>query len=289
MTRAVVAALLFAVSLLHHPIRGEAFERIVSLAPSMTETLYALGLGDKVVGVTVFCDQPPEAREKQKIGGMSNPSLEAVYSLRPDIVVMTTDGNPKEFADRLKALGIRTYVSRARSIYEFPQAVREMGGVLGAGQKADELAMRMERKIAVLRAARPAVPERVLFVVWPEPLIVAGPGTAVDDAMGLLGRENAAVSEGEHLSRYPKYSIEEAIRRRPDVLLIGKGHEDIRRLSGRLIERLASTPAVRNGRVFFLSDRLYRLGPRVIDGVEEMAEFLGAAHGPQKPHGGNDR
>jgi iron complex transport system substrate-binding protein len=289
--RAVAAGLLFAVLLLHHPIRGEAFERIVSLAPSMTETLYALGLGDEVVGVTVFCDQPPEARGKPKIGGMSNPSLEAVYSLRPDIVVMTTDGNPKEFEARLRALGIRTYVFRARGIYEFPGALREMGRVLGARQKADELAMRMEQKIEGLRAARPAVPDRVLFVVWPEPLIVAGPGTAVDDAIRLLGHENAATSEAENLSRYPKYSIEEAIRRGPDVILIGRGHEDIRKLSGRLLERLGSTPAVRSGRVFFLSDRLYRLGPRVIDGIEEMAEFLGVGNGQKKPmsHGENER
>jgi iron complex transport system substrate-binding protein len=278
--RAVTAALLVIFSFFSLPRWGEAFERIVSLAPSMTETLYALGLGEKVVGVTVFCDQPPEARGKPKIGGMSNPSLEAVYSLRPDIVVMTMDGNPKEFEDRLRALGIRTYVSRARSIHEFPMAVREMGSALGAVQKADELAMGMDKRMEGYRAARPGVPERVLFIVWPEPLIVAGPGTAVDDAIRLLGHENAAVLRGEDLSRYPKYSIEEVIRRKPDVILIGRGHEDIRRLSERLLERLGSTPAVRNGKVFFLSDRLYRLGPRVMDGIGEMAESLGGVRDP---------
>jgi iron complex transport system substrate-binding protein len=272
--RSIAGALLIIASLLFLPSGGEAFDRIVSLAPSMTETLYALGLGDKIVGVTVFCDHPPEAREKPKIGGMSNPSLEAVYSLRPDIVVMTMDGNPREFEARLRDLGIRTYVSRARSIHEYPESVRRMGRTLGVEEKADELARSMERTIEGFKTVRRGGPERVLFIIWPEPLIVAGPGTAVDDAIRLLGYENAAVSPGETLSRYPKYSIEEAIRRKPDVILIGKGHEDIKKLSGRLIERLRGTPAVKKGRVYYLSDSLYRLGPRVIQGIEEMAEVL---------------
>src|SRR5512135_1919802 len=101
--------------------------RIVSLAPSMTEIMFALGLGEKIVGVTTFCDFPEEAKKKPKIGGMSNPSLEAVLSLKPDIVVMTTDGNPKEFADRLQSFKVPTYISRARRLAELPQDIRELG------------------------------------------------------------------------------------------------------------------------------------------------------------------
>ena len=86
-------------------------ERIVSLAPSTTEILFAAGLGEKIVGVTNFCDYPEEAKHKPKIGGMSNPSLEKVVSLRPDIVVMTTDGNPREFELKLHTLKIKTFVS----------------------------------------------------------------------------------------------------------------------------------------------------------------------------------
>ena len=88
----------------------------MSLAPSMTEILFAMGLGDNIVGVTSFCDYPEEAKKKPKIGGMSNPSLEAVVSLKPDIVVMTTDGNPKEFEERLRSLKITTYVFTARRL-----------------------------------------------------------------------------------------------------------------------------------------------------------------------------
>ncbi|NWF52741.1 MAG: ABC transporter substrate-binding protein [Nitrospirae bacterium] len=90
---------------------GEIPNRIVSLAPNLTETIFNLGLGDRIVGVTNFCDYPDEARKKQKVGGMYNPSLEKILSLKPDVVVMTTDGNIKEFEERLRRLKIKTYVS----------------------------------------------------------------------------------------------------------------------------------------------------------------------------------
>ncbi|GAB4390827.1 MAG: helical backbone metal receptor [Thermodesulfovibrionales bacterium] len=273
--RAALLAALALLALAAPPVARTAlgFERIVSLAPSMTETLYALGLGDKVVGVTAFCDYPPEAREKPAVGGMSNPSLEAVVSLRPDLVVLTTDGNPKEFEERLRSLGIRTYVFRARTMGELPAGIREMGEALGVGERAGALASRMEatfREMAV-GAARPA--RRVLFLIWPEPLIVAGPGTAMDDALRLLGQKNIVSESGVGIG-YPKYSVEEVLRQAPEVIFIGKGHADMRKLSRRLLDRLRSTPAVREGKVFFVSDRLYRLGPRVPAGVEELAALL---------------
>src|SRR3970040_554465 len=110
-------------------------QRIVSLAPSTTEILFALGLGDRIVGVTSFCDYPEEAQKKPKIGGMSNPSLEAVVTMKPDLVVMTTDGNPKEFEARLRSLKIRTYVFTARRLAELPQGIRDMGVIVGAAEK----------------------------------------------------------------------------------------------------------------------------------------------------------
>ncbi|HYA88253.1 MAG TPA: helical backbone metal receptor, partial [Nitrospirota bacterium] len=101
-------------------------KRIVSLAPSMTEILFALGLGDNIVGVTTFCDYPEEAKKKPKIGGMSNPLLEAVLSLKPDVVVMTTDGNPKEFEERLTSMKSKTYVFKARTLRGLPLGIRSM-------------------------------------------------------------------------------------------------------------------------------------------------------------------
>jgi len=253
-------------------------KRIISLAPSMTEILYALGLGDQIVGVTTFCDYPEDAKKKPKIGGMSNPSLEAVISLKPDVVVMTTDGNPKEFNDRLIELKVKTFVFEARRLVELPQGIRDLGAALGVKDRADRLARDIEDGIKRVKAMHTAAraqqsghPKKVLFIVWPEPLIVAGPGTVIDDAITLLGEKSLAASAA---TAYPKYSIEEVLRQAPDVICIGRGRTSMNEVSQGLLARLSSVPAVKKGKVFYVSDQLYRLGPRVISGIEELAECL---------------
>ncbi|MEW6584186.1 MAG: cobalamin-binding protein [Nitrospirota bacterium] len=247
-------------------------QRIISLAPNITEILFAIGLGDRLVGVTRFCDYPEGARKIRKIGGMSNPSLETVVSLKPDIVVLTTDGNPKEFEERLRSLGIRTYVFRAQRLAELPAAIRSLGVALGAKEKACALAEGVEGAVRKTSLRHPhGVKQKVLFVVWPEPLIVAGRETLIDDVISLFGRKNIAAGAQ---SSYPKYSIEEIIRQAPDVVLIGKGHENVREMSGSLLKKIAAVPAVRDGKVFYLSDNLFRMGPRIIAGIEEMAACL---------------
>ena len=252
-------------------VYAEPPKRIISLAPNMTEILFAMGLGDRIVGITNFCDYPEEAKKKHKIGGMSNPSLEAVVSLKPDIVVMTTDGNPKEFEERLHSLKIRTYVFKARRLLELPGGIRDLGTTLGVKNKADELAKEIEVKINKLAVGKNSKLSKILFIVWPEPLIVAGPGTAIDDAITVLGYENIA---SKAKASYPKYSIEEIIRQSPDVIFIGRGHVSMKEVSKGLLKRLAIVPAVKNGSVFYVSDSLYRLGPRVIKGIEEIADCL---------------
>ena len=252
-------------------------KRIVSLAPSMTEILFALGLGDNIVGVTTFCDYPEEAKKKTKIGGMSNPSLEAVLALKPDVVVMTTDGNPKEFEERLITLKIRTYVFAVRTLIGLPQGIRSLAEALGIKDRGELLAKSIEDGVrkasrSALRVHGRALRKKVLFIVWPEPLVVAGPGTAIDDSITLLGYENIA---SRSATAYPKYSIEEVIRQAPDVLVIGKGSGmDMVAVSKGILRRLAAVPAVKNGRVCYVGDGLYRLGPRVVQGIEELSACL---------------
>lgn len=252
-------------------------ERIVSLAPNMTEILYALGLENRIIGVTDMCTHPPEAREKPKVGGVVNPSFETLLEMDPDIVVMTVDVNPAEFKERLRGLGIRTYVFPVRRLAELPQGIRDLGAVLGTEERAEALAGEIE---GVLReyAQEPSAPsaselvKKAVYIVWPEPLIVAGPGTVVDDALRLLGWGNIA---SDSPVRYPKFSIEEVIRRAPDVILIDSRHTgDMEEVSRRLLDRLGMLEAVRQGRVFYTSDAVYMLGPRIVDGLEELATHL---------------
>ena len=269
----VVIIILF-FSLFTASYAAETPKRIISLAPNITEILFALGLGDNIVGVTNFCDYPEEAKKKPKIGGMSNPSLEAVVTLKPDIVIMTTDGNPKEFEERLRSMKIRTFVFTARRLGELPRGVRDLGTALGVQKRAEAFAVDYETTLTRLKTQHSkaaATKKKILFIVWPEPLIVAGPGTVIDDALQAVGVENIAAEA--HIP-YPKYSIEEILRRQPDLIIIGKGHSDVRKASEGLIKKLKILRAVKDGRVFYVSDDLYRLGPRTIRGVEDIWGLL---------------
>lgn len=247
--------------------------RIISLAPALTEILFALGAGDRVIGVTSFCDHPEEAKRKQKVGGMSNPSLEAIVTLKPDLVVMSTDGNPKEVEERLRSMGLSTYVWKARTLSELPGGIRSFAGALGIGERGEELAGGIEKALSKYGSRRQGpgsgkAKSKSLYIVWPEPLMVAGPGTAIDDAMRLLGQENAAARAK---TSYPRYSIEELIREAPEVIYIGKGSGmDMHVVSQGILKKLATVPAVKNNRVCYVSDSLYRLGPRVVKGIEEL-------------------
>lgn len=271
-----VAGVLFLALITFHPAfcsaaTAKAPGKIISLAPNITEILFALGLGDNIIGVTTFCDYPEEAKKKPKVGGMSNPSLETVVSLKPDIVILTTDGNPREFKERLDALRIRTYVFTTRRISDLPKGIRDLGSALGIGEKAERLAADMEQAISRHKLRKTSHPKKILYVVWPEPLIAAGPGTVIDDAIQLIGAENIS---GKAQAAYPKYSIEDILRTSPDLIIIGKGMIDVKEVSGSFIKRLRILPAVKNNKVFYVSDDLYRLGPRTIRGIEEIYGLL---------------
>ena len=250
--------------------------RIVSLAPSVTEILYDLGLGDQIIAVTTFCDYPPEALDKPKIGGYSNPSIESIVAMKPDLVVMIDDGNPIEIQDRLKKLDIKTYVFRAKRLKELPQGIRDLGTALGIRDRAFKRAARVENVIHKYeRQARKSPPryfrKKAIFIIQPEPLIVAGPDTIIDDALKLLGLQNIA---SDATSPYPKYSIEEVIRQSPDIIFMGQGPMT-RKISKGLIRRLGSLEAIKKERVYYTSESLYRLTPKVISGIEEIAGYLG--------------
>ncbi|UCH82135.1 MAG: cobalamin-binding protein [Nitrospiraceae bacterium] len=271
-----LCACLFSLLSLNFLLLTSAFaeppQRIVSLAPSTTEILFAAGLGNKIVGVTTFCDYPEEAKSKPKIGGMSNPSMEAVISLKPDIVIMTTDGNPKAFEQRLISMNIRTYVFRARTIAQLPDGIRRLGQEIEEEDKFNKLALDIKGALNDLQKGVQAGNKKVLFMIWPEPLMVAGPGTAIHDAIHLLGAINIA---GDAKIQYPKYSIEEIVHRSPDIIFIGKAYGmDMQKTAVGLLSRISYIPAVKNNNVYYVSDHLYRLGPRIIPGIKELAGYL---------------
>jgi iron complex transport system substrate-binding protein len=266
---------LFACIFLTGPAMAQTPARIISLAPNLTEILYDLGLGDRVIAVSRYCNYPSEVKMKPTIGGMSNPSLETIVAMKPEMVVLTDDGNPREIERRLRQLGIRTHVFRARRLVDLAGEIRALGTVLDVHGIADRRAAGIESVIRryadKAQSSARHTPQKVLFVVQPDPLIVAGPGTTIDDVLQLLGLKNIAA---DAKTQYPKYSLEEVIRQSPDIIFMGMMQNVVMAQFRRLLGKLSQVEAVRLGRVYYIGDPLFRLGPRITDGIAEIAGIV---------------
>jgi iron complex transport system substrate-binding protein len=247
--------------------------RVVSLAPSVTETVFALGAGESLAGVTEHCDYPPEALGKTRIGGIYTPSFELIVSLAPDLVLGTSEGNREEHVRALEALGLPVYVVRPVDLATTLEAMERVGAVLGREGEAAALVTGLRAEAAAARrAAEGARRPRVLYVVWGDPLIVPGRDTLITDLLRHAGGES--VTADEPLA-YPRLSLEEALARRPDVVVVAT--HGAAPLARRLREwpGLALLPAVREGRAFAVdADLAHRPGPRVGLALRALARIF---------------
>jgi iron complex transport system substrate-binding protein len=250
--------------------------RIVSLVPSVTEIVYALGAEARLVGVTDFCDHPPEARRKPRVGGMINPNLEALVALRPDLVVATDEGSREETFRELRRLGIPTYLVHANRLAEMVALVRRLGELVGRPEAAGPLVARIEARVDdVRRRVQPYRRPRVLYVLWPDPLIVPGRDALVTELLGLAGGESITAGLAE---AYPRFGLEAAVARAPEVIILAD-HAGAGSGAGRAEpeawRRLRSVPAIRAGRLHSADlSLLHRYGPRVVDGLETLARII---------------
>ncbi|HMH49633.1 MAG TPA: cobalamin-binding protein [Candidatus Acidoferrum sp.] len=248
--------------------------RIVSLVPSATELIYALGGEDRLVGRTDFCDYPPAAKDKPSVGGMVSPSLETIATLKPDLVIATTSGNRLETFTRLEQLGIAVYAVHAQRIAEMLDVTRRLAELTGRQAALGPLISGLESRLfAVANAVRPYPRPRVLYVLWPEPLLVPASRALLTELIGLAGGDSITANER---GDYPRFSIEAAVARAPEVILLashsGSGAPPIAKDKW---ERLVSLPAVKNKRVHAIDGNLaHRYGPRVVDGVETLARAI---------------
>ena len=248
--------------------------RIVSLVPSATELIYALGGEDRLIGRTDFCDYPPAAKDKPSVGGMVAPNLESIATLKPDLVVATTSGNRLETFTRLEQLGIPVYAVHARRIAEMLDVARRLAELTGRQPALARLVSGLESRLfAVTNAVRPYPRPRVLYVLWPEPLLVPASGALLTELIGLAGGDSITASER---GDYPRFSIEAAVVRAPEVILLARhGSDSAPPLAKDKWERLASLPAVKSRRVHAIDGSLvHRYGPRVVDGVETLARAI---------------
>jgi len=247
--------------------------RLVSLAPNITEIVYALGLGDELVGDTDYCDFPPQAKNKPHIGTMVNPSLERIVALRPDLALGTPEANRRETADQLERLGIPLYGVTASTLAGTLASIEDLGRILGRAAEAKNLVAEMQARIDQVEKRIEGQPKpKVLFVVWYRPLITVGPRTFIADVIRAAG----GIPIGESLKgEWPRLTLEELLPQNPDVILLPKTEsfspstEEFQSLPG-----WKDLRAVKERRMYFVSEAIERVGPRLVDALEELAGVL---------------
>ena len=250
-------------------------QRIISLAPSITEMLFALELGDKVVGVTSYCNYPQATTKIPKVSDTLHPNLEMIISLKPDLVLVTTASQLEQFTAKMSELGIAVFVIKSDSVKGVLGSIELLGKITNKEQIAknliDSLNARLE-KVKQQHLNQPAKP-KVFFIVGTEPLITVGRKAFVTDLINLAGGQS--ISEDVE-TEWPAYSIETAISRAPEIILSPGSHSTENEPSKLTLPKgLEVTPAARLGKIYKIDgDLLLRPGPRIIDGLEQITKLF---------------
>lgn len=249
-------------------------KRLIALAPNLTEILYALGLGERVVGVTNHCNYPPEASLKPKVGSYIHLNVEKIISLAPDLVIGTVDGNERNVLDLLQQARIKVFFVNPRNVRQAIETISTVGLVCGLPETArylsDQLTTRVDR---ILEATAGREKPLVFLQINIQPIMTVNRNTVHHDLIHLAGGDNMTADEPV---TYPRISLEEVIRRKPEVILVSSMEREGRFEKARQDWlQWTSIPAVQKGRVHLIdSDVIDRPSPRVVDGLEIMAKLL---------------
>jgi len=245
--------------------------RIVSLAPSLTEIVFLLGRERFLVGVTRFCNVPAAASALPKIGGVIDPDVERIVALSPDLVLCTTDGNPRDKVRALEEMGIPCFAVAPQDLEAVFTAIERLGILLGAADRgrAEAGALRLRARLAAPPSGDAEKPA-VLFVISTTPIIAAGNGTFMDELVRLAGGRNAAA---RFSGRYPRLSVEGLVAARPDVIFVA-GMSGVERFPEE-VTRWKEVPAFRDGAVITIDgDLVTRPGPRLVAALERVSAAL---------------
>jgi len=246
-------------------------KRVVTLAPNLTETIYALGLEEQLAGDTDYCDTPPAAKLKPHVGGAQNPSLEAIVALHPDLVLASTSINRIETVDGLAKVGIAVYTTDPQTVRGMLESTAHIADVMGAAQQGSRLVAQLQARLDALPARLADVPPvHALFVVWEDPLITIGQNTFIADAMRWADAESVILSE----QKWPHISFEEIVRLQPEYIVFASDHagfgtEELGALRSR--EGWKQLRAVELGHVAVISEEINRPSPGLVDAIEQLA------------------
>jgi len=264
MTSALVDSSGVALALTHPP------RRLVSLVPSLTETLCHLGLADALVGVTVYCREPADVlRDKTRVGGEKDPDLATIRALAPDLVLANVEENVRAHVDALRAEGIPVWVTYPRTVSEGIAMIRDLGRVTATESRADALAADLETQYRTVREQRAGTaPVRVFYAIWRGPYMTIGGDTYIHDVLRVCGAINVF---GDHPQRYPTVTLDEVAARSPEVIVLPDEPFRFRRVHVADFAPYREVPAVRDGRIHLVDGKPFSWhGPRIADALRDL-------------------
>jgi iron complex transport system substrate-binding protein len=246
--------------------------RFVSLAPNLTEIVFALGAGDGLVGRTTYCTFPAEAQRVETVGDTLKPSIERIIALKPQVVFVSTASQLEAFTTELEAHQIAVYVTDSHDLDGVFSSMRRIGEVLGKRAEADALLEQLERRVkAVEQQVAVRAPVRVFYQMSDEPLYTIGRDAFITD---LLKRAGGISVTADVPGAWPKFSAESALAARPEAIILPTGGS-MGNANSNIAAALKQSPAALHGRVYKINDDLLsRPGPRSVDGLEELARSL---------------
>lgn len=246
----------------------EKIERAVSLAPNLTEEIFAVGAGGKLIGVTTYCDYPADAQKIAKIGDTLNPNLENIIALKPQIVFVSTASQMQSFTEQLERQNIAVFITNPQDVEGVYRSLYQIGEVMNETEKANQLVDEVKKRVADVETRTQAASDVKVFVqIAREPLFTVGKTSFITDLINRAG----GVSVTSNLDEaYPKFSKESALVLQPEAIILSESEDN---LSANDVFK--DSPAMKNGKVFKIkADLISRPGPRIVEGLEQIARAL---------------
>lgn len=249
-------------------------QRLVALAPSITEIVFALDKASLLTGVTQFSDYPEEAKTIPRVGSYVNLNLEKIVALKPDLCIAVKDGNPRSVVMRLGSLGIPVYAVDPRNLPSVMDTLVEVGKLINAEKQANDMVYRMRARIAEVKALVKTASRnpRVFYQIGISPIVSAGTHTFIHELIEMAGGENLARGPVP----YPRFSREKVISLAPEVFIItSMAREDVHEKVKAEWQRWTTLPAVENNRIYFVDSNVFdRPGPRLVEGLELLVRMI---------------
>jgi iron complex transport system substrate-binding protein len=247
-------------------------QRIVSLAPSITETLFFLGVGDRVVGVTRYCNFPPEAKSKTIVGGVIDPNYEVIVSLKPELIIMTVEGNTREAFEKLSNLGFKIFVTNPRNFDGIFKTIVDIGKLCGVESRASFLVDSLKKELEKVKKVNSGGTKPKIFAILSlNPLMTAGKNTFINEIIKNAG----GINVGENLKQnYPIFSREEVLKVNPDIIILTDpniGKDELLKM----FPEWKYIKAVKENKIFKVDpDILLRPSPRVVIAVKVIGQLI---------------